>query len=161
VITSRSGARWAAHAGRSNMTFWSDTSSPEWVQHLLSWHGTWLAARFCLCSAYFFGGVTKLWDFKGAVSEQLHFGLRPGWLWAALAIGIEIAAPIMIIANYGAWLAAGALSGLTMVAIVVLGLGSRAVIGNARLMAIGGLLERIGLIGGLMLATIVAQQNST
>ena len=39
--------------------------------------------------------------------EQVHFGLHPGWLWAALAIVVEIGGSLCVIFNRFVWLGAG------------------------------------------------------
>jgi uncharacterized membrane protein YphA (DoxX/SURF4 family) len=140
------------------MVWWSDPG-PGWVIDVLSWHGTWFAARVCLCSAYLFAGVTKLLNFRGATSEQIHFGLHPGWLWAAVAVVVELVAPIMVICNQLVWFAAGSLCVLTGIAVVVLAADARSLRGDARIMAVGGLFERIGLIAGFVLVAILGSRG--
>src|SRR5678815_4907181 len=82
--SSRSGARLAAPAGRSDMPTHVDT--PRLIRGILGWPWLWPVVRLALVSAFLIGGVTKLLDFSGAIAEQEHFALRPGWLWASLAI---------------------------------------------------------------------------
>ena len=63
----------------------ANTDTPRWVAAILNWAPLAHLARIVLMSAYLIGGFTKLLDFAGAVAEQEHFGLHPGWLWASLA----------------------------------------------------------------------------
>jgi uncharacterized membrane protein YphA (DoxX/SURF4 family) len=92
---------------------------PRWVDTVLDWRWTWLVARIGLSRAYLLGGLTKLLDFPAAVAEQEHFGLHPGWLWASLAIVVELVGPILLISGRFVWLGAGALGVLTFIASVL------------------------------------------
>src|ERR1700751_6036298 len=89
----------------------ADTPRP--IAIILAWPWLWPACRIALVSAFAIGGFTKLLDFAGAIAEQEHFGLRPGWLWATLAILVEIGGSALVIAGRWTWLRAGALGGLT------------------------------------------------
>ena len=64
--------------------------SPRWVKVILEHQATWVCARIALVCAYLIGGLTKLFDFPGAVAEQAHFGLHPPELWAAVTIVVEL-----------------------------------------------------------------------
>ena len=94
----------------------SVSRDPRWVDAVLDWRGTWLAVRIALTSAYLLGGITKLADFPAAIAEQQHFGLNPGWLWASLAIAVELIGSLLVISGRLVWLGAGALGVLTAVA---------------------------------------------
>lgn len=65
---------------------------PAWVSEILHWQWVFAAARLALTSSYLLGGLTKLFNFSAAIAEQERFGLRPGWLCAALTILIELGA---------------------------------------------------------------------
>src|SRR3954447_26635169 len=94
----------------------SDT--PRWIASILSWRWLLLAARIALVSAFLIGGVMKLSDFPAAVAEQEHFGLRPGWLWAAATIAVELSGSALVILGRWVWLGAGGLGVLTGVAML-------------------------------------------
>jgi hypothetical protein len=49
---------------------------------------------------------TKVSDFPAAVGEMMHFGLSPGWLWAALTILVELGCSALVISGYLVWLGA-------------------------------------------------------
>jgi uncharacterized membrane protein YphA (DoxX/SURF4 family) len=128
---------------------------PHWVDAILDWRGTWLAVRVALSSAYLLGGVTKLANFPAAVMEQEHFGLTPGWLWAVLAIAVELVGSALVISGRLVWLGAGALGVLTAIATLA---ANRfwTMDGNARFMAANSFFEHIGLIAGFVMVALIA-----
>jgi len=129
---------------------------PLWIESILRWPATRVIATAVLTSAYFLGGVTKLANFKGAVAEQVRFGLRPGWLWAVLAIAVELLAPILLVSGRLVWLAAGALGVLTAIsAWVADDFWNRQ--GPERLATMNTFFEHMGLIAGLALVALLAE----
>jgi uncharacterized membrane protein YphA (DoxX/SURF4 family) len=129
---------------------------PAWVDAILDWRWTWLAARVGLTGAYILGGLAKLSDFSAAVAEQEHLGLHPGWLWAALAIAVETTGPVLIISGRLVWLGAGALGVLTAVAALAAN-HFWTMSGPARFAATNGFFEHIGLIAGFVMAALIAE----
>jgi uncharacterized membrane protein YphA (DoxX/SURF4 family) len=127
---------------------------PAWVGEILHWQWVFFAARLALTSAYLLGGLTKLLNFSAAIAEQEHFGLRPGWLWAAATILVELGGSVLVLSGNAVWLGAGALGCLTAVAMV------RAdnfwtQSGEARLTQANTFLEHLGLIAGFVLIAFV------
>jgi uncharacterized membrane protein YphA (DoxX/SURF4 family) len=131
--------------------------NPGWVDTVLGWGGTFFLARIGLTSAYLLGGVTKLFNFGGAIAEQAHFGLNPPWLWAVLAICVEILGPILIITGRFVWLGAGAIAVLTAVASFVAN-DFWNLQGHARFVAMNTFFEHVGLVAGCVLVTLMAQR---
>lgn len=133
--------------------------SPGWISAILRWPLLWHAARLALVSAYVIGGFAKLLDFAGAVAEQEKFGLHPAWLWAAVAIVIELGGSLLVVINRFVWLGAGGLGVLTFVAMLTANafwtLG-----GHERFMAINAFFEHLGLIAGLVIVAIQADERS-
>ncbi|MFM0553593.1 DoxX family protein [Paraburkholderia sediminicola] len=111
--------------------------------------------RLCLVSAYLIGGINKLFHFDAAVAEQMHFGLHPGWLWAALAILVEIAGSLCVIFNRFTWLGAGGLAALTVAAMLVANNFWR-LEGVARFIALNSFFEHLGLIAAFVMVTYLA-----
>ena len=134
----------------------SDT--PDWIETLLDWRGTWLLARIALSSAYILGGVTKVLNFSGAVAEQEHFGLHPGWIWACLSILVELFGPLLIITGRWVWLGAGALGVLTAIASLVAN-NFWDLQGQARFQATNTFFEHIGLIAAFVLVALIAARD--
>jgi uncharacterized membrane protein YphA (DoxX/SURF4 family) len=132
---------------------------PRWVDAILDWRWTWFLARLGLTGAYILGGVVKAFDFPAAVAEQEHFGLHPGWLWASIAIAIELIGPILVIPGRYAWLGAGALGALTAIATYVAN-DFWNMEGAARFTAVNAFFEHIGLIAGFVLAALIAEHDN-
>jgi uncharacterized membrane protein YphA (DoxX/SURF4 family) len=129
--------------------------NPGWVDAILDFRGTALVARIALASAYILGGLTKLFDFPGAVAEQAHFGLHPAALWAVVTIVVELAASVLVISGRWVWLGAGALGVLTGMASLVAN-NFWAMTGHDRFMATNAFFEHLGLIGGFVLVAVLA-----
>jgi len=128
--------------------------SPAWVRALLSQRWVLPVARLILVSAYLIAGVYKLLDFDAAAAEQAHFGLHPGPVWAAMAIVVEIGGPLCVLSRRFTWLGAGGLGVLTLVAMLVAA-DFWNMTGTARFMALNAFFEHLGLIGGLVLVTVL------
>jgi uncharacterized membrane protein YphA (DoxX/SURF4 family) len=129
--------------------------SPSWVVGLLRQPWVMPLVRICLVSAYLIGGLTKLMHFDTAVAEQVHFGLHPGWLWATLAISVEIVGSLFVIFNRFTWLGAGGLAALTIVAMFVANNFWR-LDGVPRFIALNSFFEHLGLIAAFVMVTYLA-----
>ena len=132
--------------------------TPRWVAAILEWGPTWFLARLALASAYLLGGVDKAIDFPAAVAEQAHFGLEPAWLWAIVTIVVELGGSLLLAWGRLVWLASGALSGMTAVATLVAN-NFWAMQGHERFAATNAFFEHLGLIGGLVLAAVIAERG--
>lgn len=135
------------------------TDEPRFVDAILDWRPTWFLARLALVGAYLLGGVVKLSDWPSAVAEQAHFGMNPPAVWAALTIGIEIVGPLLILANRFVWLGAGMLGVFTLLAAFTANAFWAMPVGQARFMATNAFFEHVGLIGGFVLAALVAERE--
>jgi len=131
--------------------------NPSWVAGLLSRQWVMPLMRVALVSAYLVGGIGKLFNFHGAILEQAHFGLHPAWLWAALAVAVEIGGSLCIIFNRFVWLGAGGLAALTVVAMLVAN-DFWNLSGNARFVALNGFLEHLGLVAAFVMVTWLASK---
>jgi uncharacterized membrane protein YphA (DoxX/SURF4 family) len=105
------------------------------------------------------GGFAKLFDIAGAIAEQEHFGLRPGWFWATLAIVVEIGGSALVITGRWVWLGAGALGVLTAVAMLAAN-NFWTLSGHDRFMALNAFFEHLGLIAGLVLVSLYATKRA-
>jgi uncharacterized membrane protein YphA (DoxX/SURF4 family) len=129
--------------------------TPRWISAVLAWPWTWRAARVVLVSAFIIGGITKLSDFTAAIAEQEHFGLHPGWLWAALAATVELGGSLLVISGRFVWLGAGGLGVLTAVATLAAN-DFWTMTGHERFMELNAFFEHFGLIAGLVLVSTQA-----
>lgn len=132
--------------------------TPRWVRTILGTPLIWPAARLALVSAFLIGGLTKLSDFSAAIAEQEHFGLHPGWLWAALAIIIELGGSALVMLGWQVWLGAGGLGVLTAVAMLTAN-DFWHLSGHDRFMALNAFFEHLGLIAGLVIVSIHAAER--
>jgi uncharacterized membrane protein YphA (DoxX/SURF4 family) len=130
---------------------------PRFVDALLDWRWTGFLARLALVGAYLLGGIVKASDWHGAVAEQAHFGMYPPALWAALTIAVEIIGPLLILSGRLVWLGAGMLGVFTLLAAVTANAFWSMPTGQERFMAMNGFFEHLGLIGGFVLAALVAE----
>ncbi|WBU31939.1 DoxX family protein [Rhodopseudomonas palustris] len=131
---------------------------PRWVVPILASPLLWHAARFALVSAYLLGGVVKLFDFAAAVAEQERFGLHPGWLWATLAIVVELGGSLLVLADRLVWLGAGALGVLTFVAMLTANAFWSAPAADRWIKA-NAFFEHFGLIAGFVLLAMLSDQR--
>ncbi|MEC3950796.1 DoxX family protein [Sphingobium sp. HWE2-09] len=131
--------------------------TPRFVDAILGWRWTGLAARLLLVSAYLLGGVIKASNWSAAVAEQAHFGMNPPALWAALTIAVEIVGPLLILSGRRVWLGAGMLGIFTVLAAITANAFWLLPPGSERFMATNAFFEHLGLVGGLILAAMLAQ----
>jgi uncharacterized membrane protein YphA (DoxX/SURF4 family) len=109
----------------------------------------WLAL-LALCAAYLQGGLTKAFDFAGAIAELQHFGLPPVAALVWLTIVVEIGASLLILTGIQRWAGALVLAGFTLFATFV---ANRfwEMAPPERFMAANSFFEHIGLVGGFVL----------
>lgn len=134
------------------------TPDPRFVDAILDWRPTWFLARLLLVGAYLLGGLVKLADWQGAVAEQAHFGMHPPALWAALTIAVELIGPVLILTGRWIWLGAGMLGVFTLLAAFTANAFWTMPAGPERFGATNAFFEHLGLIGGFVLAALVAEQ---
>lgn len=134
------------------------TPDPRFVDAILDWRPTWFLARLLLVGAYILGGLVKLADWQGAVAEQAHFGMHPPALWAALTIAVELIGPLLILTGRWIWLGAGMLGVFTLLAAFTANAFWTMPPGPERFGATNAFFEHLGLIGGFVLAALVAEQ---
>ena len=129
------------------------------IDRLLTWPFALFLARLLLVSAYLVGGVQKLFDWPGAVAEQVQFGLAPPALWAALTIIVELLGSIMVLFDRKGWLGAGMLGVFTILAAFVAN-DFWTMTGHDRFMAMNGFFEHLGLAGAFVLAAMISRLHA-
>ncbi len=107
-------------------------------------------ALACLCAAYLQGGLTKAFDWPGAINEMSHFGLEPAPLFALATILVELGAALAILAGWRRWIGALMLAAFTLAATF---LANRfwEMEGSARFAATNAFFEHLGLVGAFLL----------
>lgn len=135
------------------------TRDPQFVDAILDWRWTGFLARLALVGAYLLGAIVKATDWPAAVAEQAHFGMHPAAFWAAVTIAVELVAPVLILSGRLVWLGAGMLGIFTVLAATTANAFWTMPPGQDRFMATNAFFEHLGLVGGLVLAAIVAQRD--
>ncbi|MBB5709822.1 DoxX family protein [Sphingomonas xinjiangensis] len=133
------------------------TGDPRFVDAVLAWRPTWFLARLALVGAYLIGGLVKLSDWPAAVAEQANFGMHPPTLWAGLTTAVELIGPVLILWGRFVWLGAGMLGVFTLLAAYVANAFWVMPAGQERFMATNSFFEHVGLVGGFVLAALVAE----
>ncbi len=131
--------------------------APRLVEAVLDWRWTGRVARLLLIGPYLLGGIVKASDWSAAVAEQAHFGMQPPALWAALTIAVELIGAILILSGRWVWLGAGMLGVFTVLAAVVANAFWTMPVGHDRFMATNAFFEHLALVGGFILAAMIAR----
>jgi uncharacterized membrane protein YphA (DoxX/SURF4 family) len=137
----------------------TETEDPRFVDLILDWRWTAIFARLALVSAYLLGGIAKLGDWPAAIAEQAHFGMHPPALWAALTIAVELFGSFLVLSGRLVWLGAGMLGAFTLLAAFIANAFWSMPPGQERFMATNAFFEHVGLIGGFVLAALVAEHS--
>jgi len=129
---------------------------PAPLATLLSQRWFAIAAISLLTLPWWTSGIAKLIDIDGALAEARHFGLEPAWLVVLATIVVQIGGSVLLIVGRWAWFGAGALGIFTAIATLIAHPFWTVADPVARFHERNTFLEHAGLIGGLMLAAIVA-----
>ena len=132
--------------------------TPRFVAAILDWPPTWFVVRLALLSAYLIGGVTKLGNWPSAVAEQVHFGVHPPELTAALTLLVELVGSVLILWGRFVWLAAGALGVFTLLTAFIAS-PFWALQGQARFIATNDFFEHLGLVAAFVMVAMVAARR--
>lgn len=116
-----------------------------------------LLARVALTAAFWLSGISKLANFPGAVAEIRGLtSMEPAALVAAIVIAVQIGGSLLVIwGGRWAWFGAGALGVFTLAA-TLMAHAWWTKTGVERVRDFNTFWEHMGLIGGLMLAAILA-----
>ena len=134
-------------------------TSPRPVAAILDAPGVSLIARILLTSPFWISGLLKLFDFSSAVGEATHFGLHPAALVAVVIILLQIGGSLAVVTGRWAWLGAGALGVFTALANVVGHAFWTLPDPTAQFHDMNAFTANLGLIGGLILAAILAESR--
>jgi len=129
--------------------------TPQWIAAILSSRVTEFVARVLLTFPFWGSGLAKLIDFSGGVGEMEHFGLTPGWVYNVATIIVQLGGSALIIFNRMTWLGAGALGAFTALTIPLVHAFWR-LEGERGIVAFHTATEHVGMIGGLILVSILA-----
>lgn len=116
-------------------------------------------ARAVLTLPYWWSGIAKLTNLKGARAEASGLGLKPAALIVTATIGVQLGGSLALILGRVGWFAAGALGVFTALATLIAHPYWTVADPIERFHAQNTFLEHIGLIGGLMLAAIIVDKE--
>ena len=133
--------------------------TPAFVSTLLRAPSLRLVARIALTCAFWWGALTKLTNFPGAIAEAQHFGLEPAVAVVVATIIVQLGGSLLLIFDRWAWLAAGALGVFTLLATLLAHDFWNVTDAMERFHALNTFLEHIGLIGGLFLAAALSERE--
>ena len=133
--------------------------TPTPIHRLLSAPGTEFAARLLLTFPFWGSGLVKLLDFPGGVAEMEFFGFTPGWLFNSLTILVQLGGSALIVSRRMVWLGAGALGVFTGLTILLVH-RFWAIEGPMGVVAFHTATEHVGMIGALVLVSILALRPS-
>lgn len=136
----------------------SGTATPRIVAAILDWPPMWFVARLALLSAYLIGGVTKLGDWPSAVAEQVHFGVHPPDVTAALTVMVEMVGSLLILSGRFVWLGAGALGVFTLLTAFIAS-PFWSMQGHARFIATNDFFEHLGLVAAFVMVAMIAARR--
>lgn len=132
---------------------------PDLVRSLLGSRVAALLARVLLTFPYWGSGLDKLFGFGKVQATMAQFGLQPAFAFAAATVAVQLVGSALVIANRWAWLGAGALGIFTALTIPI---AHRfwALEGEAAVHAFHTAAEHVGMIGGLILAAMLASRDT-
>ncbi|KDP95844.1 DoxX family protein [Brevundimonas sp. EAKA] len=135
------------------------STTPRPIATLLDAPGVALIGRLLLTSPFWISGVLKLFDFPSAVGEAVHFGLQPAALVAVAVILLQIGGSLAVILKRRTWLGAGALGVFTALADLIGHAFWTLPDPMARFHDMNAFTANLGLIGGLILAAVLAERR--
>jgi uncharacterized membrane protein YphA (DoxX/SURF4 family) len=136
----------------------SDPPDPDWVDVVLEWRWTWPIARGMLTWLFIIAAIVEIEDFRAAVAAQAHFGMYPPMFWAVVTIIVQITGSVIIISGRRIWLGAGILAVFTASTNVVAH-RFREFSGQDIFEFRNEFFEHLGLVGGLVLVAILAEER--
>ena len=134
-----------------------DTPAP--IATLLESPALNIAGRVLLTLPFWSSGIAKLLDLDGALAEAAHFGLEPAWATVIATLIVQLCGSAALIAGRFAWIGAGALGVFTALATLIAHPFWTVADPMARFHERNTFLEHVGLIGGLVLAAILAHRK--
>ena len=137
----------------------NSSTTPRPIAELLDAPGVALIGPILLTSPFWISGVLKLFDFPSAVGEAAHFGLQPAALVAVAVILLQIGGSLAVILNRWTWLGAGALGVFTALANLIGHAFWTLPDPMARFHDMNAFTANLGLIGGLILAAVLAERR--
>jgi uncharacterized membrane protein YphA (DoxX/SURF4 family) len=132
--------------------------TPQFVQAILEWQWTWPIARFALVLYYLVSGLSKVANFRSAMTEMTEAGMPVPAVMALLSIFVELTGSTLVLIDRWLWLGAGMLGVFTAIGAVTAHAFWK-VSGPARIEAIAVFLMHLGLIAAFVLCALVVERE--
>lgn len=130
--------------------------TPSIVTPVLLHPGLNTLGRCVLTCPFWIAGLRKPMDWPSALAEMAHFGLAPAVPLAILVVALQLGGSLAVILDRWTWFAAGALAAFTFVATLIAH-PFWAFPEDQRFAQANIFFEHMALIGGLLLAAILAE----
>lgn len=130
---------------------------PSIIANLLESRWFTFVARFTLTFVFWSAGLAGLFDFGMKTAEMRAVGLAPAELFAVAVTIVQLGGSAMIVFNRWAWLGAGAL-GVFLALTIPIAHPFWTMPEPQATFEFYVVLEHVSLIGGLMVAAILAQR---
>ena len=111
-------------------------------------------ARLCLAAVFLYSGIDKLWHWRSSIEEVRSDGLPWPAAFAGATVFTQLVGGILVATDFFAWLGALLLAGFTAAATLV---GHRFWLrhGAEFRRELTTSLERVAIVGGLLLLSVV------
>jgi len=111
-------------------------------------------ARLCLAAVFLYSGIDKLWHWRSSIEEVRSDGLPWPAVFAGATVFTQLVGGILVATDFFAWLGALLLAGFTAAATLV---GHRFWLrhGAEFRRELTTSLERVAIVGGLLLLSVV------
>lgn len=127
------------------------------IEQIVSHRWSYYPIAILLTFVFWISGLTKLTHFDDAMAEMAHFNLQPAALFVGMTIAVQLlGSALIIIGGRWVWLGAGALSVFTLSTIPVAHRFWEMPAAQGAL-DLALVQEHFSLVGGLILAVIVAE----
>lgn len=132
--------------------------TPQFVQSILEWNGTWPIARLLLVLYYVVSGFSKIANFRGGVAEMVEARMPAPAAMTLLSIFVELAGSTLVLIDRWVWLGAGMLGVFTAIGALTAHAFWR-VLGRARVETLAVFLMHLGLIAAFVLCALIAERE--
>lgn len=131
--------------------------TPAPISKLLAVPFAFIAARFLLVVPFLASGLAKLIDFSGGVAEMGQLGFNPPVAFNIAVVAVQLVGSVLVIVNRWTWLGAGMLGVFTALTIPLV-YRFWSMEGEHAMMSMLVALEHVGILGGLVLVSILSSQ---
>lgn len=131
--------------------------TPAPIRNLLAVPFAFIVARVLLVFPFLASGIAKLVDFSGGVAEMGQLGFNPPAAFNIAVVAVQLVGSALIVVNRWTWLGAGMLGVFTALTIPLVH-HFWSMEGEPAMISMFFAFEHVGLIGGLIVVSILSAQ---